>query len=167
MKRLEIIKEITIKKPYIYSFFIILIAYLVITIIVNKFYIVAPYLKTYNLKIVIPYLTSNLIVAILVAININLIYFKFKEVKRVEKSSSLTFFGVFSGMLGGLCPGCIAGLFPLISSFFGISLSLASLPFKGLELQTIAITLLIISITLLTRKQLKICKIKEVKSNRR
>jgi len=166
MKRLEIIKGITIKKPYIYSFFIILIVYLIITAIVNKFYIVAPYIKTYNLRIVIPHLILNLIVAILVAININLIYLKFKEAKRVEKSSTLTFFGVFSGMLGGLCPGCIAGLFPLITSFFGIGLSLASLPFKGLELQVLAIIILIIPIIFLT-KQSKTCKTNWVKSNRR
>lgn len=149
----------TIRKPYIFSFLIIILAYLTITIIINKFYVIAPYLKTYNLKIVIPHLVLNLIVAILLAININLIYSKFKEAKKVEKRSGLTFLGAFSGMLGGLCPGCIAGLFPLFASLFGITASLASLPFQGLELQALAIILLIIPLIFLIKDD-KTCKIK-------
>lgn len=159
MKRLEKIKEVTIRKPYIFSFLIIILAYLIITIMINKFYVIAPYLKTYNLKIVVPHLILNLVVAILLAVNINLIYSRFKEVKEIRKSSGLTFFGAFSGMLGGLCPGCIVGLFPLFMSLFGITASLASLPFQGLELQALAIILLIIPIILITNED-KTCKIK-------
>ncbi len=157
MKRLKKIKEVTIKRPYIYSFIIVFLSYLTINVIVNKFYVVAPYVFSYNLKIVIPQIILNLIVATLVATNINMIYSKFKELNKIKKSSGLTFFGIFSGLLGGLCPGCFVGLFPLVLSFFGVTASLASLPLKGIELQVLSIILLTIAIILLTKEN-KTCK---------
>ncbi len=158
MKTLEKIKDVTIRKPYIYSFFIIILIYIAITIIINKFYTVFSYLISFNPKFVIPSLILNLIVAVLIAINVNLVYSKFREIRKIKSTPALTFFGAFSGMLGGLCPGCVTGLFPLIASIFGISLGLASLPFKGLEFQALAILLLVISISFLTKEGT--CKIR-------
>lgn len=160
-KRLNKIKQATIKKPYIYSFIIIILSYLFLNIIVNKIYVSASLLFTYNLKIIVPFVFLTILTALLVATNINLVYIKFRElriVKGVNKSSSgLGFLGIFGGLLGGGCPSCFVGLFPAFLGVFGITASLSSLPFFGLEILIGSVILLTISIILLTRDNT--CKI--------
>jgi len=152
------IRKATIKKPYVYLFIFIFIAYLLINFFVNKFYITAPTFLTLNLKVVIPYMLLTILVGFLVAININLIIIKFKELRRVNKSSGFTVVGVFGGMLGGACPGCFVGLFPAFLGLFGITATLSSLPFLGLEILIGSTILLITSIILLSGSD--VCKIK-------
>ena|SRR3990167_11387151 len=157
MTRVEKIKNATLKKPYIYSFILIFIIYLITNVIINKIYITAPLLFTYNLKIIIPYIILTLLTALLVATNVNLIYIKFKELKSVNKTSSLGFMGIFGGLLGGACPSCFVGLFPAFLGLFGVTASLSSLPFFGLEILIGSVILLTISIIFLTKDN--ICKI--------
>lgn len=157
-KRLEKIKQVTMEKPYIYSFLIIFIGYIIINIVVNKIYISAPILLTYNLKIIIPYIFLTILTSILVSTNINLVYNKVKELKSLNKASSLSFLGVFGGLLGGGCPSCFVGLFPAFLGLFCVTASLSTLPLFGLEILLASVTLLIISIIFLTKDN--ICKIK-------
>ena len=148
--RLNKIKDATIRKPYLYSFITIFIVYLIINIIVNKVYVTAPLLFSYNLKIIIPYIFLTLLTALLVAANINLVYLKVRDLKNLKKAGSLGFMGIFGGLLGGACPSCFVGLFPALLGLFGITASLSSLPFFGLEILLGSIILLIISLYSLT-----------------
>ena len=158
-RRINKLKKAILKKPYIYSFVLTAIGYLILNIIVNKIYITAPVLLTYNLKIVIPYLFFTLLVALLVALNVNLIALKFKELKKLNGGSGLTFVGIFGGVLGGACPSCFVGLFPAFLGLFGVTVSLSSLPLFGLEIQIGSTILLLISVFYLTKDN--VCKIKK------
>ena len=158
MTKLTKLKDAVLNKPYIYYFIIIIIVYTAINIIINKIYITAPLLFTNNLNIIIPYLLLSLVIAILVPLNINLIIIKFKELRQINKGSGLTFFGVFGGVLGGACPSCFVGLFPAFLGLFGITASLSSLPFYGIEIQIASVIILTVSIYLLTGKN--VCKVK-------
>ena len=152
------IKKATFRKPYVYSFIAIFFIYLFVNFFVNKIYIAAPILFTYNLKIVIPFLFLTFLIAFLVAVNINLIYLKFKELKSINKAGSLSFLGIFGGMLGGACPSCFVGLFPAFLGLFGVTASLSSLPFYGLEILFGSIILLTVSLYFLTNSN--VCNIK-------
>lgn len=143
---------------YVYSFIGVFIIYLVINTIVNKVYVTAPTLLNNNLKIITPYILLILLIAALVATNINLLVLKFIELRRVNKESGLTFIGLFGGLLGGACPSCFVGLFPVFLGLFGVTASLSSLPFFGLEILFGSAILLILAIFLLTKDN--ICKIK-------
>lgn len=160
--RIEKIKEVVFTIPYIYSFITVFILYLIINFLVNDLYVTAPVLFNFNLNIVIPLLILNLLIAILIGINVNLIWLKFKEYRKINKEQGLTFFGSFMGLLGGACPGCFAGLFPSFLGFFGIAASLSIFPFYGLELLVISAVILIISIMFLTNEY--VCKI-QVRKN--
>jgi len=121
-------------------------------------YITAPLLFTYNLKIIIPFLFFSILVGLLVAMNLNLVILKFKELRQINKESGLTFLGIFGGLLGGACPSCFVGLFPAFIGLFGITASLSSLPFFGIEILIISAGFLLTSIFLFTRDN--VCKIK-------
>jgi len=157
--RLQRIKSAIISRPYLFSFIFLL--YILINFLSNKTYDVAPVIFTYNLVFVIPFLTlSFLITPFLVAITINLSITKFKEMKSLSSKGEegFTVIGIFSGVLGGACPGCFMGLFPAFLGLFGITATLGNLPFLGLEIQFLSIILLIVAIVLLTRDS--VCKIK-------
>ena len=160
--RIEKIKQVIFTRPYIYSFIITFILYLIINFLVNDLSKTFPVLFNFNLNIVIPLLILNLLIAALIGINVNLIWLKFKEYRKINKEQGLTFFGSFIGLLGGACPGCFAGLFPAFLGLFGVTASLSILPFYGLELQVISAVTLIISIIFLTNEY--ICKI-QVRKN--
>ena len=160
--RIEKIKQVIFTRPYIYSFIITFILYLIINFLVNDLSKTFPVLFNFNLNIVIPLLILNLLIAALIGINVNLIWLKFKEYRKINKEQGLTFFGSFIGLLGGACPGCFAGLFPAFLGLFGVTASLSILPFYGLELQVISAVILIISIIFLTNEY--ICKI-QVRKN--
>ena len=155
--RIEKIKKVVFTIPYVYSFITIFILYLIINFLVNGSSETAPVLFYFNLNIVIPSLILSLLIAILTGINVNLIWLKFKEYRKINKEQGLTFFGSFIGLLGGACPGCFVGLFPAFLGLFGITASLNILPFYGLELLVISAVILIISIIFLTNNN--VCKI--------
>jgi len=148
--RIEKIKKVIFTKPYAYSFIIIFILYLIINFLVNDLSRTVPVLFNFNLNIVIPFLVFNILIAVLVGININLIWLKFKEYRKINKGQGLTFIGSFTGLLGGACPGCFVGLFPAFFGLFGVAASLSIFPFYGLELLIGSAIILIVSIILLT-----------------
>jgi hypothetical protein len=100
-----------------------------------------------------------ILVAGFVGLNINLLIMKFKDIKKISgKEGSITTLGIFLGIIGGACPGCIVGLFPAVLGFFGgAAAGLGILPFNGLELQAGSLILLIIGAKLLSKPN--VCKI--------
>lgn len=154
------IKEAVFKKPYSFYFLFFFFLYLFFNIYINKLYVTYRVLID-NLYYGIFLIFLMLAVAFLVGLNINLMILKFKEYRKLNyKSGSFATFGVFFGILGGACPGCIVGLFPAVAGiFFGIGISLNILPFKGLELQVLSIILLIVSTNLLSKNS--VCKIQK------
>ena len=157
-KRIGRVKKAIFTRPYVFYFIIVFLVYMAINVFVNQLYVTAPVLLSYNLKIIIPFIIFSFIVPALVAVNVNLSIMKFKDIRKVNKESGLTFIGVFGGILGGACPSCFVGLFPAVLGIFGISASLSSLPFFGLEIQVGSTILLLIAIIFLTRDN--VCKIK-------
>jgi hypothetical protein len=155
-RRIEEIKDVTVKPPYLYSFIAITAAYLTLNIYLNQFTEVLPVFLSFNLKFVIPYVLLTFLIGILVATNLNLIFMKLKNFTKLKKEGGLTAFGIFGGLLGGACPGCFVGLFPTIAAVFGSTMTLAALPFKGFEIQIPTAAILLITLLLLTRKN--VCK---------
>ncbi len=161
-QRFKKIKKVIFSRPYIFYFIFIFLAYIFINLIINK--VTVPVISTYKLKFIIPYLFLNILIAFLIAVNVNLIILKFREIKQLKtKDGGLTFMGVFGGLLGGACPGCFVGLFPAFLGLFGITASLSILPLYGIELQIGSVILLIVSLVLLTKNN--ICKI-EIKEKK-
>jgi hypothetical protein len=157
-KKLKKIYSVTLKRPYIFSFFIIILIYLSINIFVNQTYITAPTLFSNYIVFSFFFIFFSFFIALLVATNVNLTYAKMRELRRLNKSSGLTAIGAFGGLLGGACPGCFVGLFPAVLGIFGITASLGNLPLYGLEIQVISGGCLLLSLFLLTRENT--CKIK-------
>ena len=148
--------ESLLKKPYIYSVILIFLAYIVINIILSGFYNTIPlilvYAKTLNwFKLGIS-LFLTLIIGALIAFNSVLIYVKYHERKKCKKELTLSGVGAVGGLVTGVCPLCITGIIPLILGIFGVSFSLASLPFQGIEVQVLVIAVLFVSLINLSRK---------------
>lgn len=169
-ERVEIIKK-SFSFPYSIIFSLIFISFILINIFLNKLHITLPTVIS-NVKIFgIFYIIFSVFVAFLVALNLNLVIMKIKQLKSMRKSKflnggggksggSLTAGGIFAGLLGGACPACFVGLFPAFLGLFGISATPIVLPLWGLEIQAFSIILLIISVFLLTKST---CKVKPKK----
>ena len=137
------------KKPYLFWLIAIFILYLSLNILLSGFYNTIPlilkYAATVNwFKLVISIILT-LAIGVFVSLNSVLVYIKYKERKACKKESLLTGAGIFGGIATGVCPLCIAGIFPLLLSLLGISFSFASLPFQGIEIQALVLILLIAS----------------------
>jgi hypothetical protein len=94
---------------------------------------------------------------ILLGINSALLVAKINELQL--KSAGLSFTGIFFGSLAAGCPGCFFGLFPIFMSLFGITGTLALLPFNGLELQLGAIILVLVSTWFLAEESEMVCEL--------
>ncbi len=146
--------KILLKKPYIY--FVIFLVYLGLNVILSGFYNTIPlilvYAKTLNwFKLGIS-LFLTLATGVLIAFNSVLIYIKYKERKKCKRELSLSSAGAIGGLVTGVCPLCVTGFIPLIFGFIGVSFSLASLPFQGIEVQVLVVIILIASLINLSRK---------------
>ena len=156
--RKQRIKKTTLQTPYLYSFLGLSLGFLILNSYLNKVHITLPALFQ-NYKISIPFILLNIAVAILVATNINLAVYRFKEYKNINKSSGLTAAGLAAAFIGGACPSCLVGVFPALLGTFGVAgTSLSILPFYGLEIQVFSILLLTIGLIFLTKDNT--CKIK-------
>ena len=156
--RLERIKQATVQPPYLFSFIFIFLVFTGINVVANQLYVTTPVLFSYNLKIVIPYVFFAILVAGLIALNINLMILRYKE-RTVNKEGGLTALGVFGGLMGGACPSCFVGVFPAVLGIFGFSISLSSLPLNGLEIQLVSALFLVIAVMFLTKDN--VCKVKK------
>lgn len=148
--------RIIFRKPYIYFVFLIFLSYLVLNLFISGFYNTIPlilvYAKTVNwLKLGIS-LFFTLIIGALISFNSILIYLRYKERKECKKEVALSGTGAIGGLITGFCPICITGLIPLVLGMVGISFSLASLPFEGIEVQIIVALILFTSLYNLIKK---------------
>ena len=149
--RKERIKTAIMKRPHVFYFIGIFLAYIALNLIINKFYETTNIFKTFVLWFIIPFLFFNfLLIPFLVAFTINLSVLRFKEAG-FGSHTGATGFGIFGGILGGACPGCFVGLFPAFLGLFGVTASLSVLPLYGLELQILSAALLITAVIFLTR----------------
>ena len=170
MSRLTKIKR-ALSGPYFFSFIFIIVGYIIINGIVNKTAANGfAVLTTYRTSFLVPYIALQILVATLVALTLNLVIIKWKELKELRemrkttvKTSTLGAVGLFTGLLGGACPGCFVGLFPAVAGLFGITASLGVLPLYGLELQILSAILLAGAVFLLTRNAA--CKITKMCPN--
>ncbi len=151
------LKDVFAKKFYI--LFFIFLLYNFLNIYFNKIYVIFPNLLDLSKAFLIPFVLFNfLITPLLVALTITLSFIKIKEAFSL-KSTGIGFAGLFGGILGGACPGCLVGLFPAVLGIFGISASLGNLPLLGLEIQIASSALLIWAIFLLTKEP--VCEVKD------
>ena len=110
----------------------------------------------------IPFTLLTIIISLLMGITLTITIAKLRDVKL--KSAGLGAGGIIIGSLAAGCPGCFFGLFPLFLSMFGITATLAILPFNGLELQALCIPLLVFSIWELGKETELTCKVKTTKA---
>ncbi len=150
-ERVERIKKAIFKKPYVFYFIGIFLAYITINLIVNQLYVTLDVFTSLVLWFRIPFLFFNfLAIPFLVALTINLSILRFNEAG-FGKHTGAAGFGIFGGIIGGACPGCFVGLFPAFLGIFGVTASLSVLPLYGLELQLLSAALLTSAVFLLTK----------------
>ncbi len=98
---------------------------------------------------------SILLTSVFSGILFSMIIFKFNSYRKIEGKGLLGFIGSGVAALGIGCPTCGAFLF----GFIGMPLALMYLPFRGLELQTLGILVLILSIYFTGKSIKEVCKI--------
>ena len=94
----------------------------------------------------------SMIIGAFVAINGVAVWENYQVRKKCVEGNALTGIGAVGGLMTGICPICIAGLFPLLFNLVGISFSFALLPLQGLEIQAGIIILLIVGNIVLRKK---------------
>lgn len=87
-------------------------------------------------------LASSVAVSILGGISIAMLVYKMKNVSQSAGGGLIGFGGLFGGALSSTCSACSATLI----SILGVAGGLSAFPFKGLELSTASIAVLIVSI---------------------
>ncbi|KKR15047.1 hypothetical protein J4233_02890 [Candidatus Pacearchaeota archaeon] len=148
--------KIILNKPYVYFVILIFLVYVSLNVILSGFYNTIPlilvYAKTLNwFKLGIS-LFLTLLIGLLIAFNSVLIYAKYKERRKCKKKITLSSAGAIGGLITGVCPLCVTGLIPLILGLAGISFSLASLPFQGIEVQVLVVIILLVSLINLSKR---------------
>lgn len=143
------------KAPYIYWFLGIFIFYLVLNILISGFYNAIPlilaYFSTVNwVKLGIS-LFLTFIIGFLVSLNGVLIYIKYRQRKECKGIGTASV-AAAGGLIVGVCPLCVTGIFPLILGLIGISFSFGSLPFQGIEVQALVALVLFVSYKQISKK---------------
>lgn len=158
-QRGERIKNAIFKWPYFLIFVISSFLYVLFSLYVNDSFLIFRHLGTLNKIYATFFVGFFIVVALLFSLTLNLAITRFRELGSVSsKEGGVAFFGTIGGILGGSCPACIAGFFPAIVGFFGLSFGLTDLPLLGLEIQIISVILFGISIWLLSNEP--VCKVK-------
>src|SRR3989344_1132043 len=145
-----------LRKPYVFWIIGIFIFYILLNVFISGFYKTIQLIFIYASEVNWLELGTSILLSIaigaLVAINAVYAFMKYKERKKCLEGKALAGIGAAGGLIVGVCPLCVTGLFPIILGFLGISFSFASLPFNGIEVQLIVIALLSISLWMLNRK---------------
>ena len=146
-------------KPYGRYFLITFILFFTFNILVNQSLVL--YLNPGGLVpwFAVLFFGLNIFVSLLVSLNINLVIMRYKDVGGVSaKGGTLGSLGVIGGIFGGSCPACFAGVFPALMGGLGVAVDFRAFPLHGLEMQIIAVALLLISIHMFLKDP--VCKIK-------
>lgn len=143
------------KRPYVFYFVIIFFSYIILNLFLSGFYNTIPliiiYAQTVNwIKLgfsIFLSLTTGFLVAVLSV----LLFVRYKERKNCSKSGFFAGVGSVGGLAVGVCPLCVAGVFPLVLGVLGISFTFASLPFQGIEVQLLVTVFLLLGLFLLRK----------------
>lgn len=145
------------EKPYIYWIICIFLLYLIANVLLTGFHQTLKnairYSDTFNWSELAFSSFLALVIGFLVAINSVYAYIRYKERKECRNAVAISGIGAVGGIVTGFCPLCIAGIVPLIFSLFGITLSFASLPLQGIEIQLLVIAILLISLKMLSKNR--------------
>jgi len=87
-------------------------------------------------------IANILVISVLSGILFSMLIFKFSLYRKIEGKGVLGFIGSGIGAFGVGCPTCGAFLF----GFIGMPLALMYFPFRGLELQSLGVLVLFVSI---------------------
>ncbi len=143
-------------RPYAIWIVGIFVVYMAANVLISQFYATARYIPYYldTIKWEELLLSSllSLTIGMLIAINSVYSYIKFQERKNIGKERTMTCAAAVGGFATGICPACVASVFPLIFGIVGVSFSWAALPFNGMEIQLLMIVILGISLYFLKRK---------------
>lgn len=139
-----------------YLFIGMLISYFVLVILISNFFdtfrAVLIYSDTLNWGKFGFSLGLGIVIGLLVAYNGILVWDRYKLRRECRRGGFLAGAGTVGGLITGVCPLCVGGLFPLIFGLFGFGFSLGVLPFGGIEIQVLAIGILVGSILVLSRR---------------
>jgi len=164
-ERFKTIKLVLKQKKYFWIFLITALVYFTVYYLIINYFLesFSLFFTTYVKSYAYTAFGLNILVGLLLGVNVSLMIYKLKEFATDKKSSTMSGVGIFAAALANGCPGCFAGLFPLVLSFFGISATLSILPFNGLELQALSAGLLGASIFFLSGNTNNTCKINNIK----
>ncbi len=144
------------QRPYVYWALGVFLLYLTLAVVLSGFYttvkLIILYANTVNWFKLSLSLLFSLTIGALVATNTVYLFILSQARRHCGSSKTLTSVGTATGLLTGICPLCVTGLIPLLFGFFGVSFTLGSLPFQGLEIQALTIVLLGFSLFLLRRR---------------
>jgi hypothetical protein len=142
-----------------FSFVYLLVSIVIVLYIHTSF---AGFFRGMYLSYTVPYVALTLLLSILFGAVMASFVIKLREIKLHTAGLGAT--GVIFGALAAGCPGCFFGLFPVVLSLFGITATLAILPFNGLELQALAVLALLVSLYTLSVETEVVCEIKPKKT---
>lgn len=141
------------KKQYLMFF----ISFLVINFTVD--YLNLPYsqmLVQYNLFLVILNISINILMSVISALTLTLSIINLQLNKKDTKSSNLSFISVVFSIMTYGCTACVINFLAI----FGISYSIALLPYAGLPYKILALLIVISSLLFSKYEMNKPCKVK-------
>ena len=122
-------------------------------------YLNLPYPKMYQqygMGLVIVNITLNVIMSLITALTLTVSVINIKIQGKDTKSSSLSFFSVLFAVMTYGCTSCVISFLAI----FGISYSVALLPFAGLPYKFLTLFILIVALAFTRYEMNKPCKIK-------
>ncbi len=157
-------KVYTLKRYYVYSFFIALVVFSLHPLIQNYRLLRAEFSLSLALRLILasPMVSSLSSFVTLIVISLlsgMVIVFSFYLIKRqISQGVNLGIVGTIIGILAPACPSCAIGLLGIVSMGGLISV----LPFKGLEFGFLGIVLLLVSLVYLSKKiEVNVCTVKQ------
>ena len=160
IQKQKIIKNLTWKNLAFFLLWVIIFSW--INFYFNDIKTLWFWFMDYKNSVKIPYIVSMILNSFLVALSINLLIDKMKEIKSMNPSAWIfSMFWTFFALLTWACPWCIAWIFPLFVWLFGSNLSMYSLPLHWVELQILSFVFLVVWVYFLSKDMT--CNIKKKK----
>ncbi len=144
-------------KDYKKQYLLFFISFIAINFTVD--YLNMPYnqmIIEYNLFLVILNITLNILMSLITALTLTLSVINLKINQKDTRSSNLSFFSVIFSIMTYGCTACVINFLAV----FGISYSIALLPYAGLPYKLIALFIIIISLFFTKYEMNKPCVVK-------
>lgn len=141
------------KHPYVWWTLSIFVAYVLLNVALSNYLTTLQsmfyYWRSTNPKLFLS-LLFTLTIAALIAVSMVTAFLKYQE-RKALKGGTVACATSAVGLAIGMCPLCGASVLPLVLSAIGITFTLGSLPFQGMELQVGIIALLGINLYFLNK----------------